>query len=238
MDRLKVCPNCEIEKTVAEFYKAKGRKDGLQAYCKLCHREKQKACDAKHQDKRKQYYKQYGKENRERLHEYKVQWRKDNPEKEAQYRKTAFEKDPERLRGYLREWRARNIEKVRESDRQAAAVKRAENPEKCKEINKRWRLKNPLYIKQKNMARIAAKKKATVGEVDYNYILQRDKRVCHICGVGVGQEELHFDHIIPISRGGSHENSNIAVSHAFCNLSKHNLLLDEYYEQRGVRVNA
>lgn len=51
--------------------------------------------------------------------------------------------------------------------------------------------------------------------------------VCHICRRVVSQGELHFDHIVPLSRGGPHSADNIAVTHARCNLSKGTKLLCE-----------
>jgi len=56
--------------------------------------------------------------------------------------------------------------------------------------------------------------------VDYNRIKRRDKMRCHICRRQVQASELHFDHVIPLSKGGTHTENNIAVSHARCNLSK------------------
>ena len=39
----------------------------------------------------------------------------------------------------------------------------------------------------------------------------------------------HLDHIIPISKGGSHTKNNLAPSCAKCNLSKHNKILWEQW---------
>lgn len=43
---------------------------------------------------------------------------------------------------------------------------------------------------------------------------------CGCCGEPVEATDVHFDHIIPLSRGGRHEPSNVQVSHSRCNLSK------------------
>lgn len=45
----------------------------------------------------------------------------------------------------------------------------------------------------------------------------RDKGVCARCGAS---KELHFDHIIPLSRGGSDEPENIQILCRTCNLTK------------------
>ncbi len=45
--------------------------------------------------------------------------------------------------------------------------------------------------------------------------------VCHICGDAIpGLEELHFDHVIPLIKGGPHVAENVRPSHAGCNLRK------------------
>lgn len=53
------------------------------------------------------------------------------------------------------------------------------------------------------------------------YIIERDRSICHLCGKKVEPGEIHLDHVIPLSLGGAHDETNIRVSHAFCNLSKH-----------------
>lgn len=69
--------------------------------------------------------------------------------------------------------------------------------------------------------RRAMQKKATVGKVSYYEIAMRDDYTCHLCNrrVPVG-EIFHFDHVIPLSKGGTHTNENIKIACEFCNLSK------------------
>ncbi len=55
----------------------------------------------------------------------------------------------------------------------------------------------------------------------YRDVLERDGMFCHICGmVIVGLEDLHFDHVVPLSRGGLHSLENVKPSHAICNRRK------------------
>jgi 5-methylcytosine-specific restriction endonuclease McrA len=51
-------------------------------------------------------------------------------------------------------------------------------------------------------------------------VLQRDGFICRLCGEPVNGSELHFDHRLPLSRGGSNESDNLQVTHATCNLEK------------------
>jgi 5-methylcytosine-specific restriction endonuclease McrA len=59
-------------------------------------------------------------------------------------------------------------------------------------------------------------------------VLLRDGQICYLCGKFVELADLEFDHIVPLSRGGSDALVNIAVSHRWCNRQKHNKLPEEY----------
>ena len=64
--------------------------------------------------------------------------------------------------------------------------------------------------------------------VDYATVLIDNKGICHLCGrsiiYGPGQKgaRLQFDHVVPLSKGGTHTWSNIKPAHARCNLLKNN----------------
>jgi len=80
---------------------------------------------------------------------------------------------------------------------------------------------NIVTARMKGREKTNARRAGTERErVDYNRIKRRDKMRCHICRRQVQASELHFDHVIPLSKGGTHTENNIAVSHARCNLSK------------------
>lgn len=44
--------------------------------------------------------------------------------------------------------------------------------------------------------------------------------LCYYCDAEFSADKLHIDHIIPLSRGGSHTVDNVCTACAFCNLSK------------------
>jgi hypothetical protein len=58
------------------------------------------------------------------------------------------------------------------------------------------------------------------------YILRRDPAVCRYCGANnVG---LAVDHIVPVSRGGTHSPDNLGLACKPCNSGKKDLLLSEW----------
>lgn len=55
-----------------------------------------------------------------------------------------------------------------------------------------------------------------------NYVFQRDKFQCQSCGKTYQQTKLSIDHIIPLSRGGSNDISNLQTLCLTCNKRKTN----------------
>lgn len=59
-------------------------------------------------------------------------------------------------------------------------------------------------------------------------IFERDDFTCQYCGErGV---KLECDHVIPVSRGGNSEHSNLVTAFFSCNRSKHNKLVKEWLQ--------
>lgn len=130
-----------------------------------------------------------------------------------------------------RRWYERNKEQEQERGRKKRADNaeyyrlqalkwNREHPERCKENNRNWRQANPEKVRQKTQKRNALKKGNAVGIVDYEVILERDGLICHICTEAVEPQDVHFDHVIPLSKGGPHSMENIKVAHARCNTRK------------------
>lgn len=81
--------------------------------------------------------------------------------------------------------------------------------------------------KAASLKRDALKRGLFVENVDPEYILNRDRWKCHICGKRIGRRykwphprSATMDHVIPLSRGGEHSRQNVKAAHAECNLRK------------------
>lgn len=59
-------------------------------------------------------------------------------------------------------------------------------------------------------------------------IFQRDNYTCKYCGERV--KKLECDHVVPVSRGGTHEDSNLVTACFKCNRSKRDKLLEEWLQ--------
>lgn len=66
------------------------------------------------------------------------------------------------------------------------------------------------------------KRLAFVAAVDARSIYERDSGICGICKKPIAFEEISLDHIMPISRGGTHEPNNVQIAHMPCNSRKGN----------------
>ena len=59
-------------------------------------------------------------------------------------------------------------------------------------------------------------------------VLKRENQICCVCSKPVPDDDIHFDHVIPYSKGGSSDESNIRLLCSQCNLQKGNRFEDEY----------
>ena len=101
----------------------------------------------------------------------------------------------------------------------------AAHREQIKARSLAWKRANPERASELSREcigrRRARKNGAIVTKADYAVILAKYGMRCHICGLDIlTRADLHFDHVIPLAKGGVHSPENILPSHAFCNLSK------------------
>ena len=58
-------------------------------------------------------------------------------------------------------------------------------------------------------------------------ITKRDSQTCYLCGKEVSVHEATFEHVIPLSDGGSHTPANVRLAHQACNSTKGSTPLSE-----------
>ena len=159
---------------------------------------------------RRDYYLRNG--ERERAN-FKA-WREANLEHERARWATYYSENTERLSVLMRAAYYANHEA-----RLAHAVEyRRRNPG----IGDQWRKADPEKWALRNRANQARRRTAPKAEpVDFAAIIERDGMWCYLCEKPIASlDDLHFDHVIPLSKGGPHTAANIRPSHALCNLRK------------------
>jgi len=140
-------------------------------------------------------------------------WREKNHESNLEYQRDWYNSHKE----YFAEKYLKNREALSERSRRL----NAENPGRGTEYSRAWRKANPEKAALKSRA-AANRRRAKDGErVNFKDILERDGMVCHICGDEIPtMKDLHFDHVIPLAKGGPHSADNIRPAHALCNMRK------------------
>jgi 5-methylcytosine-specific restriction endonuclease McrA len=117
-----------------------------------------------------------------------------------EYRKQYYARRKEELAKRRREWRESRIDRVRLLDRIQSHNRRAFK-----------RQSGGTY---------------TLEQIQEQY--KRQKSKCYYCYRKVKWGDHHVDHVVPLSRGGSNDISNLVISCASCNLKKHNRLPHEF----------
>jgi 5-methylcytosine-specific restriction endonuclease McrA len=157
-------------------------------------------------------------------------WRKRNPERTREIAKTGARRlrrlHPERLSktnkkhyARIRSWRVINSDRVSEYNRKH--IKKTHGA-----AQKRWAKANPLKLREFKARRRASE---SGGTVDYDMVLCLYGMICHICEQPIPTDnDLEFDHVVPLSRGGLHQQENVRPSHQSCNRQKSNLIKENH----------
>lgn len=202
-------------------------------------------CEKNRQAIRERSRKWYG-ANLEARRQWSRKWHKANPEA----RKRWYWEQPEEKRAIERASAAAAYWRDPEQCRESAKRWREANPDRVQGKHQRWRERyanDPIFRQQylekqrlwmklhpemgrAGAARRRARKKAGGGNVtaaQLRAIRDQQRNICYWCRQPVA-EKGHFDHVIPLSRGGTHDAANIVWSCASCNLRKNDKLPEEW----------
>lgn len=209
MKETKVCTKCgnELPATTEYFFKRKSGKYGLNSNCKKCSRKYNS-----------EYYKQWSKDNKEKVSGYGKKYYENNKEKLEKYKKKYYEKNKESILEecrkyyeenkeqriqYQKQYYLENKEKAskckkkiysRNKDQILARQKqyRENNKEQIAETTKKWRKENLDKVKLVLQKYKAKKKKlqCTLTFVQWEQIKNHFDNECAYCGM---KEEEHLE---------------------------------------------
>jgi hypothetical protein len=213
--KTKRCIKCDEIKPITEFYKNNTYKDRLDGKCKVC------ICS-----NAREYYKKHT----ERAKEQSTERRKKNPEKYRAYVKKSKIKTAEKVKEYNARWARNNPEKIRQHN----ATRYQNHPDVVKENSKKWFREHPDEVRIRNRNRLAKVNNAPGNGWSVKEEKQLIEDYGHRCAYcDKKTDKITMDHIVPITRGGTHSIENIAPACGSCNSSKHNKpLLVWMYQQR------
>lgn len=86
-------------------------------------------------------------------------------------------------------------------------------------LERQWK-KSAAAQRDRGARHRARKLNATIEHFTRHEIIDRDHSTCHICGKQCQPENIHLDHVIPLSKGGEHSRANVKVACAPCNIRK------------------
>lgn len=128
-------------------------------------------------------------------------------------------------------WRRECRQCQRDQVRRSLAKRMAEDPEAVRAYGRRKYANNPEVAKGTQRRRRARKYASHMESVDLKAVLAayvaEHGMVCHICGWEIPEGRMHFDHIVPLFRGGADAAENIALAHGTCNTWKGARLMSE-----------
>lgn len=173
-------------------------------------------------EKRRQYNKRHYEKNREQRNANRRKWHAENAEHACAKARLYRKEHPEIIRQYLED----NSEKVKE----ACRLWREKNPE----YGRLWKKANPEKVHEEWHRRRSRKFNGTVEPIRkefYKECLIKNNNQCVYCFCPIFKgENLHWDHDVPLVRGGAHSENNLVPSCAPCNLSKHTKTGAEFRE--------
>ena len=205
MSQYKRCAKCSQTLSAQSFSKSKNNKDGLVSYCKSCVRT---------------YNKSYHAKNFEKIAKQTASYRARNSENISSWNQNYYQNNKDYYATKAKSWRERNAESKKAYDKKY----QSQNRDKAKAASKRYALRFPEVISLKRQAR-----RATLKDAKRYLVLPKDlakilRRPCIYCG----KQSEHVDHVMPLSKGGSHSIGNLVGACKGCNLSKGSKFLSQW----------
>jgi 5-methylcytosine-specific restriction endonuclease McrA len=102
-----------------------------------------------------------------------------------------------------------------------------DHPEKINEYRERYKRRHPDRVEMSAASRQQRITETHTGPISYDEVLRISESICYLCNQAIGHEDISFDHIIPLSRGGTDTEDNIKPAHLACNLYKGTRTVDE-----------
>lgn len=162
----------------------------------------------------------------------------------AKWRRSA-QKHKAHKYAYRKLWRLRNLESVRAKNREwqkanwkhrQAYVKAyyESHKEKLQNRTREWCRNNYGRHMENVLRRVGRLKSQSVKPESIDSFCAKVKTkptiICYYCEKRVSTKKIHFDHIVPLSKGGPHSIENICVSCERCNRSKHATPIQDWYK--------
>lgn len=216
---MKTCTNCQQEKPLDDYYKEKRVADGRQAQCKECMQQRRREYRKANPSADKLYYQA----NREKLLTNKKLAYATNDERRQAYQETMrqyYLKNQEEIKVKVQIYAEANKKKLAEYRKIYRS--KPENIERSNEGSRRYRAKpeNRMALAHRQMRyayrKLNAKGFSTKQQLQWRWDYYGGK--CWVCEC----DATEFDHVIPLTKGGSNWPANLRPICRSCNARKSN----------------
>lgn len=129
-------------------------------------------------------------------------------------------------------WRAANRERITAQN----AVYRAANKKRKADYQREWQRKNPEKVREATLRRWALRKNCTAYVISPRDLHRLMTSPCAF--PGCNETDIELDHVIPLSRGGTHGVGNLQPLCRHHNRTKHDKTWIEYRAYLALRATA
>lgn len=180
------------------------------------------------------------------------EWRLNNPEANRRAHDDWCQKNPDRVKELSRRWRKNNLERYKNNlkrwyseNKERVCLKsrkyQKDHRDERRTYHKKWRDKNPDKIKARSQQRDSLKRASSSNLRGIKDFVKRvrSKRfaTCYYCEEQTPSKGCHFDHIIPLIKGGPHSAENLCVACPDCNRRKHVKTISEWLTEGQTLLN-
>lgn len=151
-------------------------------------------------------------------------WRKAHPEQKRASAKVYREANKDKIKVWHKVWRKANLAK----HCSYMQTWRKTHPDKNREKSRKYRAKHR-----------ALECTSQIEPINEKVVYLRDGWICQHCQKRVDKRfkypnpmSASLDHIVPLSKGGSHTYDNVQLAHLVCNVSKGDRLLPQGEQMR------
>lgn len=162
---------------------------------------------------------------------YKKRYRAENQHVIKAHTERYYRENKDSCLEATRRWRERNRAAIAEYDR----ARRSENPEALRAYYRDNKARFDHHRRQRQARLRGAPGSHTAEEVAR--MIEDQGGLCAYCECSL-EGGFHVDHMLPISRRGTNDWSNIAVTCPLCNWSKNNKTTEEYWDYLIGRLSA
>jgi len=170
--------------------------------------------------------KRWREKNPERAKEIQERYTQNHPGKRQEISRNFYHRNAESEKKRSVEWRIKNLDKARAHNRKSWHKNREVNLQR----KKVWNQNNKDKILEKEHRRRALVNNCTTYKITKKDLRRIKRGPCMACG---STESIQMDHIIPLSRGGSHGIGNLQPLCKPCNISKNARFMTEWRKSVG-----